>query len=252
MQLNTWLKYFENNKKNQLVIPKDTYELSQAERERISASIQSFQLGESSEGNVLRAQAKVQSLMTGEPCYSEAIEHLIREENLHSSYLGQFMRQHSIPKIKQGWNDKIFRCLRTLAGIELSSRVLVTAEVIAMTYYECLGQATQSPVLRMICERMCAEEKAHVDFQMYQIHKMNFQKHALQSSLANILHFALLLFTFVPVWLEHQRVLKIQYSFSSFVKKVWHDFQEVTYQGQLSAARELIEVGFISKEALCI
>lgn len=251
MELQNWLTYFENNKKNRLSIFKDDHTLTDEERNRITGSIQSFQLGESSEGNVLREQARAQSIKTGEPEYLEAIEHLIREENLHSAYLGQFMHQHSIPKIKRGWNDACFRFLRRLAGVELSTRILVTAEVIAMTYYECLGAATQSPVLKKICDRMCDEEKVHVEFQMFQIHRINFQKHTLFSSLANIFHFAFTFVTLFPVWMEHKEVLRTKYNFRSYVKKVWSDFQNCTYQGQLSAAHSLVRKGFLSQEVLC-
>ena len=251
MELKDWLNYFEANKKNRLVCPNDTYTLTEEERQRIASSIQSFQLGESSEGHVLRAQARKQSIETGEPEYLVAIEHLIREENLHSSYLGHFMNQHSIPKLKRGWNDAYFRFLRRLAGVELSSRVLVIAEVIAITYYDCLSTATQSHVLKQICQRMHEDEKAHVEFQMYQIHKINFQKHALSSSLANIFHFILAYATLFPVWIEHRKVLSTRYSLSSFIEKVYKDFQECTYQGQLKACQSLVKSGYLSPEVLC-
>lgn len=251
MEIKDWLNYFEANKKNRLSVPDDTYELTQEEKHRIASSIQSFQLGESSEGHVLRAQARKQSIETGEPEYLDAIEHLIREENLHSAYLGQFMSQHAIPKLKRGWNDACFRFLRRLAGVELSSRVLVIAEVIAITYYDCLSTATKSPVLKKICTQMYEDEKAHVEFQMYQIHKINFQKHALASSLSNIFHFLLAYATLFPVWIEHRRVLSTRYTLSSFISKVYKDFQECTYQGQLNACRSLVKSGYLSKEVLC-
>jgi hypothetical protein len=251
MEIQNWLTYFESNMKNGLSISKDVHTLTDEERKRITGSIQSFQLGESSEGNVLREQARAQSIKTGEPGYLEAIEHLIREENLHSAYLGQFMQQHSIPKIKRGWNDACFRFLRRLAGVELSTRILVTAEVIALTYYECLGGATQSAVLKEICSRMCEEEKAHIKFQMFQIHRINFQKHTLFGSLSNILHFVLTFVTLFPVWLGHKEVLRTKYDFRTYVKKVWSDFQNSTYQGQLNAARSLVRTGFLSPEVLC-
>lgn len=251
MEIKDWVNYFESNKKNNLTVPNDTYILTDIERMRITGSIESFQLGESSEGHVLRLQARKQSIKSREPEYLEAIEHLIREENIHSSYLGRFMESHSIPKLKRGWNDACFRFLRRLAGVEFSSRILVIAEVIAITYYDCLGSATESPVLKLICKRMCDDEKAHVDFQMYQLHKINFQKHALNSSLCNIFHFLIAFATLFPVWIEHRKVLGVQYTCSGFVSKVYKDFQEYTYQGQLNACHSLVKSGFLSPEVLC-
>jgi demethoxyubiquinone hydroxylase (CLK1/Coq7/Cat5 family) len=251
METQNWLTYFEVNKTNVLQIEKDPHNLSNQERQRITKSIQSFQLGESSEGHILRQQARVQSEQMDRPEYLLAIEHLIREENRHSSYLGQFMNQHEIPKMKRGWNDACFRFLRRLAGVELSTRVLVTAEVIAMTYYDCLAVATESKVLRTICQRMCEEEQIHVAFQMHHIHEINFKKYALASAVSNILHFLLLGVTVFAVWYEHKEVLESKYDFKSFRSKVFEDFKECTYKGQRSAALALAEAGFFSKEALC-
>ncbi len=251
METQNWLSYFETNNQNNLQIENDNYRLTEVERLRITKSIQSFQLGESSEGHILRAQARQQSEKMQRPDYLSAIEYLIREENRHSSYLGRFMSFQGIPKIKKGWNDACFRFLRRLAGVELSVRVLVTAEVIAMTYYDCLSAATQSPLLNEICQRMCEEETTHVEFQMHHIHEINFRKHALSGSLANILHFGLMYVTLIPVWLEHRSVLKSKYNYQEFKSKVWRDFQNVMYQGQLSAAKSLVKSGFLSKEALC-
>jgi len=251
MTLHDWTHYFRSNQKTRLKVPPETYDLTPAERRRITKSIQSFQLGESSEGNILRLQARQQSEQTGEPEYLEAIEHLIREENWHSAYLAQFMRRHKIPRFKRGFNDTVFRFLRRLAGVELSCRVLVTAEVIAMTYYDCLAVATNSPVLNLICRKMCEEEKAHVDFQMFQIHRINLQKHALSGSLADIFHFLLTSFTLVPVWWEHRRVLQVKYSGFQFAAKVWRDFQNAMADGQTQAAQSLIRAGLLRPEVLC-
>ncbi len=251
MKTKDWLNHFETNQSNVLAIKPDAYRLSDEERSRITSSIQSFQLGESSEGNILREQAKTYSEQIDRPEYLRSIEYLIKEENRHSSYLLTFMRGHKIPQLRRGWNDSCFRFLRRLAGIEQSARVLVTAEIIAMTYYSCLGSATRSPVLKEVCQRMCDEEKTHVAFQMHHIHEMNFRKHGLLGALANLAHFMLLLVTLIFVWSEHSRVLRSQHTFASFVKKVCHDFIEVNFEGQLSAAKTLVDEGYLSKEALC-
>jgi hypothetical protein len=251
MKTKDWLNHFETNHSNVLAIKPDTYRLTDDERSRITSSIQSFQLGESSEGHILREQARTYSEQIDRPEYLRSIEHLIKEENRHSSYLLSFMRVHKIPQLRRGWNDSCFRFLRRLAGIEQSARVLVTAEIIAMTYYSCLGSATQSPVLKEICQRMCDEEKSHVSFQMQHIHEMNFRKHGLLGALANLAHFVLLLTALLFVWTEHRQVLRSQHTFKSFVKKVCRDFIEVNYEGQLSAAQTLVDEGYLSKEALC-
>lgn len=252
MNLKKWNEYFAKNSTNTLAVVKDDHILTSVERDRISTSIQSFQLGESSEGLILKKQALRFCEDVGSYEYFEAIKYLIREENRHSAYLGQFMDLHQIHKIKKGINDSIFRFLRRLLGVEQSVRVLVTAEVIAITYYDCLAVATESNLLKQICKRMQEEEVVHVEFQMQQIHWMNFQKHALTSALSNILHLFLFCSALVPVWLEHKKVLKMKHTFKSFVLKAKNDFVEATYQGQVVAAKKLVKEGFFKKEALCI
>ena len=252
MKLKKWNEYFAQNKTNTLAVVKDDHALTAEERNRISSSIQSFQLGESSEGLILKKQALRFCEGVGSYEYLEAIKHLIREENRHSAYLGQFMDLHQIGKIKKGINDTVFRFLRRLMGVEQSIRVLVTAEVIAITYYDCLSVATESNLLKQICKRMHDEEIVHVDFQMQQIHWMNFQKHALSSAVSNILHYFLFCTALVPVWLEHKNVLKMKYTFKSFFLKAKTDFVEATYNGQIVAAKKLVQEGFLKQEALCI
>ncbi len=252
LQTFQWLKHFESNKGRNLKIERDEYQLTSTELRKITPSIQSFQLGESSEGTVLIAQAKAFVEQNGHPEYLECIRHLIREENRHSAYLGEFMRQHSIPKIRKGFNDRCFRFLRRLAGVEWSVRTLVIAEIIALTYYRALGQATKSTVLEKICARMCEEEKDHVRFQLFHIHEMNFRKHALSSSLANIAHALLFAVTLVPVWMEHRSVLSGEHDFRSFARTAWQDFQNYSGDAQDAAIRSLIKSGYLSESVLCI
>ncbi len=252
MTIHEWNRHFEKNRSNTMEVSHDEYQMSKMELDRITKSIQSFQLGESSEGKILKKQAKHFCDEIGSYDYLDAVKHLIREENRHSAYLAKFMDIHKIPKIKTGINDSIFRFIRRLMGVELSTRVLVTAEVIAITYYDCLGNSTGSNLLKQICQRMCDEELTHINFQMQHIHWKNFKKHTLFWVLANLMHYILFCSALLPVWIEHKKVLKTKYTFKNFCKKALTDFVDFTYQGQLLAAKQLVNEGFIKAEALCI
>ena len=63
-----------------------------------------------------------------------------------------------IPRLSAHWLDGIFRRLRKLAGLEACAAVLVTAEVLAMAYYQALRDATRSQLLRSLCARILVEE----------------------------------------------------------------------------------------------
>jgi hypothetical protein len=68
------------------------------------------------------------------------------------------------PTITINWVDLIFRGLRRGTNLELALSVLVTAEMIAKVYYAAVYLATQSPVLRTLCEQILHDEAAHVQF----------------------------------------------------------------------------------------
>ena len=181
-----WNQYFKENSKRVLKVNPDTYRLSAAEKDRITASIQQFQLGEASEGRLLRAKAQKFSDDIHDPLYAETIDFLIKEENRHSAYLGAFMRDQNIPTKGKVWIDGLFRIFRNLAGLEVSIRVLVTAEVTALFYYRALSGSTKSQVLNQICHRMLAEEREHVRFQMFNIGLINLKRLPLFSAWMDI------------------------------------------------------------------
>src|SRR5262249_7311040 len=94
-----------------------------------------------------------------------AIKLFIREEQRYARDLGRFLHLAGIPLLQRTWPDTVFRWLRHRAGLELSIRVLITAEIIARVYYIALHNATGSTVLRRLCEQILADEEAHVRFQ---------------------------------------------------------------------------------------
>lgn len=91
----------------------------------------------------------------------------IREENFHSSYLGEFMRYHGLPLRKSNFLDKTFRRLRRRSDIRPEVVTLVTAEIVALSYYSALSDVTDSPALKRICTQMLHDELPHVIFQSY-------------------------------------------------------------------------------------
>ena len=248
MDTRAWLRYFEGNAGATLRPVPDDYRLTPEERARIASSIQGFQIGEASEGRHLREGALEFARRTGNADYPKAIAFLIREENRHSADLGGFMRRHGLPFARTKWSDRAFRALRRLAGIELSLRVLVTAELVAVTYYDCLAAATGSTALKQICRRMLDEEAKHIEFQMHHVHWMNLQGSLLRAALANVGHAVLMAGTLVVVWVEHGRVLRVKHGFASFFGGVFRDFLAAMYAGAESALEEM-EPGDIVEEA---
>ena len=184
-------------------------DLSDAERVSIAHSIQTFQLGENSEGRHLMRYARQWANRTGDTAYPEAIRMLIVEEQRHASVLGRFMEINGIARIKRGYSDGIFWRARNLFGnLEVSISVLVTAEIIAKIYYSALGEATASIVLRAICEQIYREEIAHVEFQTEQLARIRVGRPAYCLCATRFLHRLRFYPTLIVVGLSHQMALR--------------------------------------------
>lgn len=163
-----WLEFFRENDKHRLQIdfskeaalPSDIKAL-------ICPSVSAFQIGEHSDGLHLIKVSEAFASKFDEPTYPEVMKLFIKEENFHSSYLGEFMRYHELPLRKSNSLDRTFRRLRRRSDLRPEVVTLVTAEIIALSYYSALSDATDSPALKRICAQMLHDELPHVIFQSY-------------------------------------------------------------------------------------
>jgi hypothetical protein len=221
-----WRLHFLASQQNPGQIPwDDTYKLSPAERRAIQHSIQQFQLGESSEGRRLLNRARAHSRATNDPDFAEALSLFVKEEQSHSAYLLRFMRAQEIPNVSSHWVDSVFRRLRVLAGLELSLRVLVTAEIIAVPYYTALGRATASRLLNAISSRIVRDEAAHLKFQSSMLSRLGASRRPIVRRLIARIHHLFLLGTSFIVWSEHGSVFRAAgYSFELFLRESLAEF----------------------------
>jgi bacterioferritin (cytochrome b1) len=232
-----WLDYYTENERREASTPWHAGgELDDAERNAISASIQGFQLGESSEGRHLFQRAKEWSRRHADPDYQEAIRRFIAEEQRHARDLGRFMDLNGIPRAKKVWSDTAFRTLRRAAGLELSIRVLVTAEIIAQVYYAALREATGSQVLRSLCEKILRDEREHVRFQAERLALFACHQGRGARWGGRIAMRGLMAATLLVVWSSHRHAYRAGgYSFRRFASETW---------AALEKALRLAEPGF--------
>jgi hypothetical protein len=221
-----WHIHFLANQQNPGEMPwDDAYKLSSTERRAIQHSIQQFQLGESSEGRRLLIRARAYSLATNDPDFAEALSLFVKEEQRHSAYLLRFMRAQRIPKVSSHWVDSVFRRLRVLAGLELSLRVLVTAEIIAVPYYTALGRSTASRLLNAISSRIVQDEAAHLKFQSSMLSRLAATRRPIVRRLIAQLHQLFLIGTSFVVWCEHGTVFRAAgYTFELFLRESLAEF----------------------------
>jgi hypothetical protein len=224
-----WCVYFHRNCSGASGLPWDVpHCLTPGERTAITKSIQQFQLGEGSEGKRLLQRGEAFARAAGDADFVAALTLFIREEQRHSAHLGRFMEQQGIPIAEHHWVDTMFRRLRGLAGLELSLRVLVTAELIAVPYYRALRDATASPLLRALCARILRDEAGHLRFQAWMLARTGMARPHRAHWLIAAAHAAFLLGTSLLVWIDHHRVfIAAGYRLDQFLEETLLEFLEL-------------------------
>jgi hypothetical protein len=189
-----WAAYFDENHAHRLVSDfSREVPLTADEKRLIFPSVRRFQKGEASDGRCLLACAEAYVRATGDTAYLPAIRGFIREENRHSAYLKSYMDYYGVAPASRVWLDRIFRRLRRGGSLKREITVLVTAEMLALSYYAALSRCTASPVLRRICAQMLHDESRHIVFQSWTLHKIGVapgdvrRRHRLLRAAANAL-----------------------------------------------------------------
>ena len=197
-----WVKYFQENAGRRLqIVFSEEAGLSPEEKQLIFPSMTAFQRGEQSEGTSLQRAAQRFAREQEEPFYPEAVRLFIQEENMHSAYLAQFMAHYGVERRKSIFLDRLFRKFRRGQGIYTEAAVLVTAEMIALSYYTALGKATESEALKSICRQMLHDELPHIVFQSYTLgHDRTLGKGLKRSLLMSV--------SSVAVWLAYSNLLR--------------------------------------------
>jgi hypothetical protein len=186
----------------------EPYRLTTAELRLVGRSIQQFQLGEWARGRGFKRRAEDHAAFAADRWFLPALELFIAEEQGHSAMLGRFLDHEQIPRLTNEWTDDAFRRLRKFAGLELCVTVLVTAEVLAMSFYQGLRDATRSNLLRSICVRILCDEAAHLNFQAQTIGLARQPLSDRARALRSCCHALLFRGTALLLWAQHRRVFR--------------------------------------------
>lgn len=112
----------------------------------------------------------------------------------------KIMDYHQIPARPHSFLDDVFRFLRKTGGLRSEIIVLVTAEMIALSYYRALAACVPSPALKSICRQMLKDELPHIVFQSHTLYKL--KSHPLE----RLLRILLMEATMTVVWLSMKDV----------------------------------------------
>ncbi len=213
-----WIEYFEYNNKNLLKLDyTNNKELTEEEINLIAPSIKAFQLGEGSQGKHLTKVVEEYAKKTNYKDYPEIMKWFIIEENRHSQTLKKFMEIYNIKPVQKLSVDNIFRILRKLMGIECEVIVLVTAEMVALSYYTALSNSTGSTLLKTICTQMLNDELKHVVLQSATLHRISKNRNKTTNNIIRFIRKILMNLTVFVVGHKFKNLfLKGGYSYKEF------------------------------------
>lgn len=226
-----WVKYFEYNNANLLKLDfNKNNELTSEEIELITPSIKAFQIGEGSQGKHLSKVAKKFANKTNYLKYEKIMRWFILEENRHSQTLKKYMDIYNIKSIKSIWIDNIFRALRKMMGLECEIIILVTAEMIALSYYTALSNATDSKLLKTICKQMLNDELKHVVLQSDTLHRISEHRNNILNSIIRTIRKIVMKITCFIVWHKYKKLfIKGDYLYKKFNKDCLEYLKESIY-----------------------
>jgi hypothetical protein len=205
-----WLNHFEHHAQHPRCVPHGLSDLLRTdERQRISRSIATFQLGEQSEGRTLLRAAQRFAHARRIPAFVRIVELFIREEQRHATLLRVFMEDHHIALKRTDWTDRVFRLVRQFAGLELYLYILISAEMIGIVYYRALEAATGCQRLIVLCRSLVSDELAHVGFESQLLLALRTGRAAPVQALIRLVHRALFAGAASIVWLTHGSVLRL-------------------------------------------
>lgn len=155
-----WLAFFDGRAGRELEAPFAAPFAHGPGRRAVARSIERFELGESGDGsNLTRLAAELD-----DPAYARAIELFVAEEVQHAEWLGTLRERFGGERLESHWSDSAFVVLRHVGGLRREVCVLLTAEIIALSYYRVLPLAYEDPVLDAACARILRDERGHVAF----------------------------------------------------------------------------------------
>jgi len=224
-----WHRRFLQNSERRRTFPwNDPYRLNSAELRLVGRSIQQFELGEWARGRGLVRRAAKHPVFAADSWFRPSLQLFIAEEQGHSYILGRFLDHEHMPRLTSHWVDGIFRRLRELAGLEACATVLVTAEALAIPFYQALRDATCSPLLRSICASILHDEAAHLSYQALTLGLIRRRLRQGSQKLRARCHATLFRGTALLLWQQHRRVFRAAgWNFGRYWQEASREFERL-------------------------
>lgn len=225
-------RWFDHFKNNTAADPRIDWEqkpgLSLEIHSQLIRSIQSWQLGESSDGShLMKATDDFLATRAADPLYREAMLLFIREEQKHGNNLGRYLDMIGAERLKFDIGDYLFRKVRYFIGsIEIWTSSVFMVEGMAEIYYKALADSGLCPLLRDICHDILRDEAWHILFQIERLRIQDREMPFVGYVFYRAFSFVLFLNIIGSVWLLHRRVFQAGgLTFRSYLGKAWRKFR---------------------------
>ena len=217
-----WITHFKANALELRVNWELMPALTTEEINTITASLQAWQLGETSEGKHLIAAATKYAHTIGDLAYIEAVKLFIKEEQKHGNNLGSYLDAIGVPRIKKDWGDSLFRKVRYYnTSMELWTLAVIVVESTAQIFYQALKDATNCALLKQICTDILIDEAYHITFQTERLAIIFDNKNGFSKWWRMVAYKYFFIATSSLVWFAHRRLFKAGgNTFATYSKKM--------------------------------
>ena len=226
-----WIAHFMSNAMHQRIDWNVKPSVTAKEIQTILASLQAWQLGETSDGSHLIRAATKYAHAINDPAYVESVKLFIKEEQKHGNNLGKYLDAIGKPRIKKDWGDTLFRKIRYFnTSMEVWTLAVITVESAAQIFYQCLKDATGCGLLKQVCTDILIDEAYHIEFQTERL-EILFENKSLPSKFfANKLYTVFFFATTLVVWMAHKQLFKAGgVHFKKFMRKMRYKYFKTIY-----------------------
>jgi rubrerythrin len=159
-----WLRHFEENRRRPSPhVPPWIDGIDRPLRAVLVASLQRFQLGETSEGSLARqAESAPDPVLDSDA--RAAIALFVREEGRHARELAELLRALGAAPIRKHWSETLFRRGRRLLGFRTKLLTVAAAEVVGAAAYALMAENVPSKEVADFARCLAEDEAAHLDF----------------------------------------------------------------------------------------
>lgn len=215
-----WSTYFSQNTQEEALPWETPLRLEESARDRLVTSLAVFQLGESGDGTALRRFAQRLKTDPRFEGYEATLAQFISEENRHARVLAKLVKRLGGELIETQWTNVVFRKARRLINLEFELQIMMTAELIAESYYGLLREHVDDPCVQQACERILRDEVQHLCFHIdfFTLRQPDWF-HPLVNAW-RVQFRAIFWLTSQVVWRDHRQCLKsIGVSYQSYRKR---------------------------------